>query len=118
MIREGNPPLGNKMQLFCRKGNNCLAIYADGTIKGTEDRNDPHSIVSSQLNQRRKMISHFSAHLQIISARSPGHVKIQGTLARLFVTMNNDGKLQGQVSFYKSSLVTNIHWNCFSLTLK
>lgn len=41
----GNPDLGNKMQLYS-KTNYFLAIYPDGTVKGTQDRDDPYSIYS------------------------------------------------------------------------
>lgn len=41
-VRPGNPILGNKMQLFCRT-QYFLAVYADGTVRGTKDSDDIHS---------------------------------------------------------------------------
>lgn len=41
---------------------------------------------------------YFTAHLELISARYPGHVKIQGILTKLFVAMDSKGRLYGEVN--------------------
>ncbi|KAK4874071.1 hypothetical protein RN001_013431 [Aquatica leii] len=76
-IRPGHPLSGNKMQLFSKTNYN-LAVYADAQVRGTRDDNDLHS------------------HLEIISAGYPGHVRIQGILTKLFIAMDDRGRLYGE----------------------
>lgn len=40
---------------------------------------------------------YFIAHLELISAHYPGHVKIQGILTKLFVAMDSKGRLYAEV---------------------
>ncbi|XP_018574813.1 fibroblast growth factor 1-like [Anoplophora glabripennis] len=75
--RVGNPVLGNKMQLYSKTGHH-LAIYPDGSVKGTSDENDLHT------------------YLEVVSAGFPGHVKIKGMLTNLYVAMNKKGMLYGE----------------------
>ncbi|KAJ8972687.1 hypothetical protein NQ317_001708, partial [Molorchus minor] len=70
-------PFGNKMQLFSKTGHH-LAVYPDGTVKGTPDENDLHT------------------YLEVQSADFPGHVKIKGLLANMYVGMDYKGRLYAE----------------------
>lgn len=84
------------MQLFSRT-NHFLAIYSDGTIKGTQDRVDPHCTQLHLVRIFNFNATIISAHLEVISAHFPGHVKIRGMATNFYVTMNENGKIYGQV---------------------
>ncbi|KAJ8959133.1 hypothetical protein NQ318_022391 [Aromia moschata] len=75
--RVATRPFGNKMQLYSKTGHH-LAVYPDGTVKGTPDENDLHT------------------YLEIQSAGFPGHVKIKGMLANLYVAMDHKGRLYAE----------------------
>ncbi|KAF5291464.1 hypothetical protein FQR65_LT01776 [Abscondita terminalis] len=75
--RPAHPLFGNKMQLFSKTNYN-LAVYADAKVRGTRDDNDLHS------------------HLEVRTAGYPGHVRIQGILTKLYIAMDNLGRLYGE----------------------
>lgn len=85
-MRPNIPLHGNKMQLFSKTNYN-LAIYADGLVRGTRDDNDLHSL------------------LEIITAGIPGHVRIQGILTKLFVSMDGRGRLYGEPNMMEEGTV-------------
>ncbi|KAJ8916827.1 hypothetical protein NQ315_005834, partial [Exocentrus adspersus] len=75
--RVGNPVYGSKMQLYSMTGHH-LAVYPDGIVKGTPDENDLHT------------------YLELVSAGFPGHVKIKGMLANMYVAMDAKGRLYAE----------------------
>lgn len=52
--RFANPNFGTKMQLFSRTNFN-LAVYADGSVSGTQDDNDLHSKLFSTESHRKTL---------------------------------------------------------------
>lgn len=68
---------GRRIKLNCRHGYNIL-IYPNGTVTSSDDDTDNHCIME------------FTSML-------PGHVRIKGVEANLFLAMNKDGKLYGEV---------------------
>lgn len=85
-VRPNVPLHGNKMQLFSKTNYN-LAVYADGSVRGTRDDTDLHSL------------------LEIITAGIPGHVRIQGILTKLFVAMDGRGRLYGEPNMSEEGTV-------------
>ncbi|CAH0564175.1 unnamed protein product [Brassicogethes aeneus] len=75
--KSQTPWASYRMQLFSKTKHN-LAIYPDGTVKGTKDDNDLHTF------------------MELMPGGGPGLVKIQGMLTNLFVAMNHRGKLYGE----------------------
>ncbi|TRY69946.1 hypothetical protein TCAL_05211 [Tigriopus californicus] len=55
-----------------------LAIFKDGTVKGTKDENDPHSV------------------LEFTSSDPPGAFRIHGVEADLYVAMDEKGRVYGE----------------------
>lgn len=68
---------GRRMKLNCRHGYNIL-IFPNGTVTSSDDDIDSHCILE------------FTSML-------PGHVRIKGVEANLYLAMNKDGKLYGEV---------------------
>lgn len=98
-----NPTFGTKMQLFSRTNFN-LAVYADGSVSGTQDDSDLHSKLFMVCLPNRIRTLHcrnvmlmFLAYLELKSAGYPGHVRIQGTLTNLYIAMDQRGRLYGEV---------------------
>lgn len=107
-VRVGNPLLGTKMQLYSKTGH-FLAVYPDGTVRGTLDDNDLHT------------------YLELQSAGQAGHVRIKGLLSMMYVGMNKKGRLyaepdpteestifiesfQGYYKTYLSKLYAHLGW--------
>lgn len=118
-MRDGNPTMGNKMQLFS-KTNYFFAIFPNGSIEGTQDRDDPHSIYLLQIiNTIFSNVWVILAYLEIISAGFPGGVKIRGIETGLFVTMSEEGIVYGQVRIANTIVCCYNYWLfCYSLLLK
>jgi len=78
---------GRRMKLNCRHGYNIL-ILQNGRVSSSDDDIDSHCIME-------------------FTSISPGHVRIKGIQANLFLAMNKDGLLYGEVGiaylivFYK-----------------
>lgn len=72
---------GRRMKLNCRHGYNIL-IFPDGTVSTSDDDVDNHCILE------------FTSML-------PGHVRIKGVHANLFLAMDKNGMLYGEVYFNK-----------------
>ncbi|XP_022906758.2 fibroblast growth factor 2-like [Onthophagus taurus] len=73
----GNPNFGNRMQLYSRT-KHFLAIYPDGTVRGTQDQNDLHT------------------YLELKNAGPVGYVRIFGLLTNLYLAMDKNGRLYGE----------------------
>lgn len=67
---------GRRMKLNCRHGYNIL-ILQNGKVSSSDDDIDSHCIME-------------------FTSMSPGHVRIRGVEANLFLAMNKDGLLYGE----------------------
>uniref|UniRef100_UPI00359022F8 fibroblast growth factor 1-like n=1 Tax=Myxine glutinosa TaxID=7769 RepID=UPI00359022F8 len=75
----GFPLSGNykdPKRLYCRSGGHLLQLFPDGSVRGTQDRGDPHALLKLQ-------------------AVRPGVVFIRGVSTGLYLAMNESGKLHG-----------------------
>lgn len=70
----GNPNFSQTMQLFSRT-NHFLAAYPDGSVRGTQDSSDVHTI------------------FEIVNAGSTALVKIQSKSLKCYIAMDGNGKL-------------------------
>jgi hypothetical protein len=91
---------GRRMKLNCRHGYNIL-IFDNGTVDTSDDDIDKHCILE-------------------FTSMAPGHVRIKGVEANLFLAMDKTGHLYGEVNnfiqfFYIFYLL--IFHSCFSLIL-
>lgn len=68
---------GRRMKLYCRHGYNIL-VFPNGTVSSSDDDKDSHCIME-------------------FTSMSPGHVRIKGVEANLFLAMNKNGLLYGEV---------------------
>lgn len=68
---------GRRMKLNCRHGYNIL-ILQNGKVSSSDDDIDSHCVME-------------------FTSMSPGHVRIRGVEANLFLAMNKDGLLYGEV---------------------
>lgn len=68
---------GRRMKLNCRHGYNIL-ILSNGTVSTSDDDIDGHCIME-------------------FTSMSPGHVRIRGVEANMFLAMDNNGLLYGEV---------------------
>lgn len=68
---------GHRKKLNCRHGYN-IFIYPNGTVKASNDDSDKHCVME------------FTSML-------PGHVRIKGVEANLFLAMDRNGLLYGEV---------------------
>lgn len=68
---------GRRMKLNCRHGYNIL-ILQNGIVSSSDDDVDSHCVME-------------------FTSMSPGHVRIRGVEANLFLAMNKDGLLYGEV---------------------
>lgn len=69
---------GRRMKLNCRHGYNIL-IFSNGTVSTSDDDIDSHCLME-------------------FTSMSPGHVRIRGVEANLFLAMDNNGLLYGEVN--------------------
>lgn len=70
---------GRRMKLNCRHGYNIL-IFPDGTVSTSDDDVDNHCVME-------------------FTSMSPGHIRIKGVEANLFLAMDKNGRLYGEVVF-------------------
>lgn len=68
---------GRRMKLNCRHGYNIL-ILQNGKVSSSDDDIDSHCVME-------------------FTSMFPGHVRIRGVEANLFLAMNKDGLLYGEV---------------------
>jgi len=76
---------GRRMKLNCRHGYNIL-ILQNGTVSSSDDDIDSHCIME-------------------FTSMSPGHVRIRGVEANLFLAMNKDGLLYGEVGILFNNFI-------------
>lgn len=69
------------MKLNCRHGYNIL-VFPDGTVSTSDDDVDNHCVME-------------------FTSMSPGHVRIKGVEANLFLAMDRNGRLYGEVMFIR-----------------
>lgn len=69
---------GRRMKLNCRHGYNIL-IFPNGIVTSSDDDIDNHCIME-------------------FTSMFPGHVRIKGVEANLFLAMNKNGQLYGEVN--------------------
>ncbi|XP_021925338.1 putative fibroblast growth factor 1 isoform X3 [Zootermopsis nevadensis] len=75
--RPGNPVYGPRMQLHCRTGFH-IGIFADGKVRGIDRDLDDFALLE-------------------VSTISPDEVKIQGVKSKLYLAMDRNGRLYGEV---------------------
>ncbi|NP_001187630.1 putative fibroblast growth factor 1 [Ictalurus punctatus] len=66
-------------RLYCMKGGHHLQLLPEGSVRGSRDEHDPYSVLR-------------------IKSVSAGVVVIEGTEAKRFLSMSEDGKLYGSLS--------------------
>lgn len=76
---------GRRMKLNCRHGYNIL-ILQNGKVSSSDDDIDSHCVME-------------------FTSMSPGHVRIRGVEANLFLAMNKDGLLYGEVGILFNSFI-------------
>lgn len=69
---------GRRMKLNCRHGYNIL-IYENGTVATSDDDIDKHCILE-------------------FTSMAPGHVRIKGVEANLYLAMDKTGHIYGEVN--------------------
>lgn len=74
---------GRRMKLNCRHGYNIL-IFENGTVATSDDDVDKHCILE-------------------FTSMAPGHVRIKGVEANLFLAMNKNGHLYGEVNIFNNN---------------
>ncbi|KAL1494073.1 hypothetical protein ABEB36_009729 [Hypothenemus hampei] len=84
---QGNPKLGNRMQLYSRTGF-FLAVYPDGKVRGTRDDSDQHTFLERKTG-----------------GLLPEHVKFQGIISKFYVAMDKKGRLYGETDANSSATI-------------
>ncbi|GJQ73503.1 hypothetical protein Trydic_g13858 [Trypoxylus dichotomus] len=112
----GNPNFSQTMQLFSRT-NHFLAAYPDGTVRGTQDSTDVHTIfeivnagdIAHVKIQSKALQSYVAmnekAILEVSNAGETGHVRIMCLLSRVYIAMDKKGKLYAETNRWMEGTV-------------